>query len=182
MSTRRLIIGFANSWDAAWTTVLGRLRFALDDLRLPQPAMEIAGDFTDKRFAQSVQISKELVISSIKLVERPRAYPDPVGKRVLDLADGDLRFGLKLNFVGNVVSSSRSIFSPVLGQVHSAIQEALKTGSRICQVNTDGAVLNLATVAVILSRRANGVVSALASPRFIITRKKSLDFGTNLSL
>ena len=86
---------------------------------------------------------------------------------MLDLADGDLRFGLKLNFVGNVVSSSRSIFNPVLGQVHSAIQEALKTGSRICQVNTDGAVLNLATVAVILSRRANGVVSALASPRFI---------------
>ena len=70
--------------------------------------MEIAGYFTDKRLAKLVQVIKEFRVSSIKFVERPRAHADAIGQRVLDLVDGDLWFGLKLDVLGHIVFLRRA--------------------------------------------------------------------------
>lgn len=53
------------------------------------------------------------------------------------------------------------VFGPALGQVHPAVEEALKTGSRVGQVNTDSTVFDLASIAVVLSSGSDGVVATL---------------------
>ena len=108
-------IGFANSRNAAGAAVLRRLwRFA-NDFRSVQPAMEIAGYFTNEGFAELIQVVEELGVSPVEFVERPCAHADAIGQRMFDLVDGDLWFCLKLNLIRYVVflrraSSSAQLF------------------------------------------------------------------------
>ena len=80
---------------------------------------------------------------------------------MLDLHKSDLLLGLEFNRLGNVVFLRRASSSvPGLRKVHATIEEALEAGSRIGQMHADGAVLDLATVAVILPRSTDGMRAA----------------------
>ena len=63
--------------------------------------------------------------------------------------------------------SADGIVSPVFGQIETTVQQASKSCSRIRQMHTHRAVVDLASVAVVLSGNAHGVMSALRNSRFI---------------
>jgi hypothetical protein len=51
---------------------------------------------------------EELAIATVQLVERPSRDANAVEQSAIDLAQRDLRLGMELDFVGNVVFFRRS--------------------------------------------------------------------------
>lgn len=63
--------------------------------------------------------------------------------------------------------SARRVVRPILGQVQRAVQQHLKAGSRVAQMNADHAVVHLAAIAVPLAPHAHGLPAALGRARFV---------------
>ncbi len=59
------------------------------------------------------------------------------------------------------------IVGPVFGQVEFAVEQALKAGGGITQMNAYNAVVDFAATAEPLSAGANGVIAAFGGARFV---------------
>ena len=64
--------------------------------------MKVAGNLADKHLPKRCYPIEKLPVAAVQLVERPGRYANAVGQNVFDLREGDLRLGLKLDFVGYV--------------------------------------------------------------------------------
>ena len=70
--------------------------------------MKVGGHFADERFATLVESVEELAVAAVEFIKRPSLDADAVGERTVDKIERDLRFGLKLDFVGDVVFLRRA--------------------------------------------------------------------------
>ena len=65
--------------------------------------MKVRRHFPDEGLAPLIETVQELTIAGVEFVERPSLHANPVGQRAVDQIERDLRLGLKLDLVGDVV-------------------------------------------------------------------------------
>lgn len=70
--------------------------------------MKVRWHFADERFATLVESIQELAVAAIEFVKRPSLDANSVSQRAVDQIERDLRLGLELDLVGNVVFFRRS--------------------------------------------------------------------------
>ncbi len=161
-------IGFANAGLAASTPLLSQRTGDPDDLGLSHPTVKTGRNFAYVRLFQLLHRIEKAGVAAVQFVEGPGLHADAVAQGATDQVDGDFRFGLELNVVGDVAFlSTHRIAGPVLRKIKATVQQALKARSGVTDVNTDDTVFNLATVAVVLPCDPDGVTAAFVRSRFV---------------
>lgn len=90
------------------------LRFGLIRWRFLQhgglfePDVKVRRDLADKGLATLVESVQELAVARVEFIKRPGFDPDAVGGGAIDQVERDLRLGLELDFVGEVVFFRRT--------------------------------------------------------------------------
>lgn len=72
------------------------------DLGLPHPAVEIDRNLAHEHLPTVFQRIEELAVAAVQLVERPGRHANPIAQSAIDQPHGDLLFGAKLDFLGDV--------------------------------------------------------------------------------
>ncbi len=75
----------------------------LQHVRRREPHVKVGRHLADKGFAALVESVQELAVAAVKFVERPGFDADAVATRTVNKIERDLRFGLELDLVGDVV-------------------------------------------------------------------------------
>jgi len=70
--------------------------------------MKVGRHLADKRLATLVESVQELPVAAIEFVKRPGFDADAIGEGTVHKIERDLRLGLELDFVGDVVFLRRA--------------------------------------------------------------------------
>lgn len=70
--------------------------------------MKVRRHLADERFAALVESIQELAVAAIEFVKRPSLDANPISKRAVHKVERNLRLGLELDLVGNVVFFRRT--------------------------------------------------------------------------
>jgi len=146
--------------------------------RTLRPDSKVLWDLRHIVVPHTVQRPEKRRLSSVSFIKRQPGQTDPVGRRSLDLVQGDLPLGSIGHLIGNAgLSTTDAILIPgLLRQVEVSVEQGMEPVRGIAQMDADHAVLRLAYGPAVLSLDAGGL-EALFDEAGLVNHSHGLGMG-----